>query len=443
MSVVVLELSVLIVLIIVNGFLAMAEIAVVASRRARLKTMADAGSRNAAAALDLVDAPETFLSSVQIGITLVGVLAGAFGGATVAEEIQSLLSRLPLLAPYGEAIGVGVVVIIVTFLTLVWGELVPKRIALTDPERFASLVARAMHAIAGVSAPLVRLLNASTAITLRVLGVQPPADHSVTQDEIRVLLEQGTREGVFEKEELDLVMRIFKLGDRTVDLLMTPRADIIWLDVSEPVDQTKSKITASGHSRFPVCQGGAENVIGVVQIRDLLGQTLQGEPLDLHSVLRPPRYVAESTRAATLLQEFKTSRTQFTLVMDEHGSVVGAITLHDIMEAIVGEVPSPDTSPRSMVLRRDDGSLLIDGTFPFDDLKEILSLTEVPIEERSTFKTIGGFVMATLHRIPAEGDSFECAGFRFEVADMDGRRVDKVLVTVVPSSESKPVDAAE
>jgi putative hemolysin len=436
MNVVALELGVLLVLVLANGLLAMSEMAVVSSRRVRLQRMANAGSGSAAAALELANAPQTFLSTVQIGITSVGVLAGAFGGATVAEEIDNLLSGWPVLAAYGEAIGVSVVVVFVTCLSLVWGELVPKRIALANPERIASAVAPAMHALARLSAPLVRLLNASTAVTLRLMGVRPSAEPAVTEDEIKILLEQGTRAGVFDKSELDLVTRIFKLSDRTVDLLMTPRSEIIWLDVNEPPDETRRKITGSGHSRFPVCQDGPENVLGVVAVRDLLCRILEGEPMDLRSAIQPPRYVPESTRAPNLLQEFKTSRTQFTLIVDEHGSVVGAVTLHDIMEAIIGEMPSRERPPESMVVRRPDGSLLIDGMLPFDDFKELLELTELPLEEGPMFKTVGGFVMAMLHRIPVEGDTFECAGLRFEVLDMDGRRVDKVHVTVLPPEES-------
>jgi putative hemolysin len=326
---------------------------------------------------------------------------------------------------------------------LVWGELVPKRIGLARPELIASAIAWWMHAIARLTAPLVRVLSASTAITLRLLGIPPPEESSVTQDEIKVLVEEGTRTGVFAETERGLLMRIFKLGERTVDLLMTPRADIIWLDVNEPPDRTRSKITGSGHSRFPVCRDSPEDILGVVAVRDLLRATLEGEPMDLRSVLQPPRYVPESARATNVLQEFRASRTQFTLVIDEHGSVVGAVTLHDIMEAIVGEVPSrerPAAAP--MVVQRQDGSLLIDGMFPFDDLKELLHVTELPLEDGTMFKTIGGFVMANLHRIPVEGDRFECAGSCFEVVDMDGRRVDKILVTAAPPNDGSLRHAA-
>jgi putative hemolysin len=438
MNIVVLELSIILLLILVNGLLAMSEIAVVTSRKARLQRMAADGSQKAGAALDLANAPDSFLSTVQIGITSIGVLAGAFGGATIAEELETLLSAFPTLAPYGGAIGVGVVVVIVTYLSLVWGELVPKRIGLAHPERIASAVAPLMHTAARLSAPLVRLLNASTSATLRLLGVGPSTEPPVTEDEIKLLLEQGTRAGVFEEAELELLLRIFKLTDRTVDLLMTPSTDIVWLDVNEPADEIRRKITGSGHSRFPVCEDGPDHVLGVVAVRDLLSRTLEGKSMDLRAVTQPSRYGPRSARAANLLEEFKTSHTQFTLVVNEQGSVVGAVTLHDIMEAIVGQMPSRERPPATMVVQRDDGSLLIDGMLPFDDFKELMHLAEVPLEEGTMFKTLGGFIMATLHRIPAEGDRLESAGLRLEVVDMDGRRVDKVLVTVLPVADGQP-----
>ena len=429
MTVVAIELLFLLLLILVNGILAMAEIAVVTSRRSRLQAMAEGGRRGAASALDLAGAPEKFLSTVQVGITLVGVLAGAFGGATFAEQIAAYLSGYPLLAPYGEAVGVTVVVLLVTYFTLVWGELVPKRIALAHPELLASALARPLQALARLTSPLVRLLSASTSVTLRLIGLRVSSEPPVTTEEVEMLLELGRKAGVFTSTDLEMFRRAVKLNDRSVELLMTRRADIVWLDIADSPENLYRTILESRHSRFPVCENDPEKLLGVVSLRDLLHQVLRGGAPDVRAVLEPALFVPESTTASQLFQELKTARSQFAVVIDEHGSVMGIVTLHDVMEAIVGEIPSPESPTESAVVLRDDGSYLIDGAHPFEEFKELLGLAELPAEEGATFKTLGGFVMATLFRVPVEGDHFESAGLRFEVVDMDGRRVDKVLVT--------------
>lgn len=428
MSMVAVEVGVIFLLILVNGALALSEIAVVSARKARLQRLANSGHSGAAAALQLANSPDVFLSTVQVGITLVGVFAGAFGGATLAEEIAGWLSQYPPLAAYGEAIGVGIVVIAITYFSLVLGELAPKRVALNNPERMASLVARPMNSLARMTSPVVRFLSASTNFILRVLRIRPSAEPPVTEEEIKILVDQGTRAGVFDPAERDLVSRIFRLGDRTVDMLMTQRSDIVWLEMQDTPALLLQKIAKSEHSRYPVHEGSTENVQGLVVVRDLLQQSLEGKEINLRGALRPPLYVPEGSRAVDLVQKFRERRTHIALVVDEHGSVAGVCTLHDILEALVGDLATGAHHDRAASRQRDDGSWLLDGMLPVDELKEMLRLTQLPGEEAGDYHTLGGFVMKILRKIPAEGDHFDVAGLTFEVVDMDGRRVDKVLV---------------
>jgi len=435
MSIVAVEVVIIFLLILANGVLALSEIAVVSARKARLQWLADSGHRKAAVALLLAQSPDTFLATVQIGITLVGVLAGAFGGATLAEKIEEWLGRYPILAPYGEAIGVGIVVVVITYFSLVLGELVPKRIALNNPERLASAVANPMQLLARATAPFVRLLSASTNLVLRLLRIRPSAEPSVSEEEIKVLVEQGTRAGVFEPVERDLVSGVFKLGDRTVVHLMTPRSEIVWLDIRQPVPVLRELIIASHHSRFPVCEGGLDHVIGLLTVKDLLRHNLTGEGANLRDVLQAPLFVPEGTRALEMLRRFKESRAHFALVVNEHGIVIGLCTLLDIMEAVVGGLPSPGEPPAAMIVRREDGSWLVDGAMPFVDFIEYFRKEGFREESAGDYRTVGGFIMDSLSRVPAEGDHFEYSGMRFEVIDMDGRRVDKVIVSRGPTSD--------
>jgi putative hemolysin len=436
MSAIIIEIVFIALLLIANGVFAMSEIAVISSRKARLQRMAAGGDRRARAALKLAEAPDRFLSTVQIGITLVGILAGAFGGATVAEQLGMAIDRVPALNPYGEALGLTVVVLSITYLSLVVGELVPKRVGMNNPEGIARVVARPMTALSRLASPVVHLLSFSTSAVLRLLRTRPPEGPPVTEDEVRVMIEQATDAGVFEQAERDMVESIFRLGDRRVTALMTPRPDMAWLDINSPVEEITQRISASHYSRLPVCDRHPDNVLGMVKAKDLLSAVLSGKPLDLRASLRQPLFVPESMTALRLLELFRESRSHVALVVSEHGSVEGLVTLTDVLEAIVGDLVPPGGQADPLAVRRDDGSWLLDGGISIDDFKEILPVGQMPGEGDGAYQTLAGFVITHLGRIPAAADRFEWGGFSFEVMDMDGRRVDKVLVTP-PDKESR------
>ncbi|PPS45050.1 hemolysin family protein [Chroococcidiopsis sp. TS-821] len=425
------EILIILLLIVANGIFAMSEIAVVSSRKARLQQLANEGNAKARAALKLAESPNNFLSTVQVGITLIGVLTGAFGGATIARNIASYLQQIPILAPYSQAIALAIVVLTITYLSLIIGELVPKRLALHSPERIAANIAMPMRLIAALFSPAVYLLSASTDFVLRILGIGPSTEPLVTEEEIKVLIEQGTEAGTFEVAEQDMVERVFRLGDRPVSALMTPRPEIVWLDLEDSLEANRHKIINGGHSRFPVCQGGLDNVLGIVPVSDLLARCLSNQPLDLTVSLRQPVFVPESTRGLKVLEMFKQTGTHIALVVDEYGVIQGLVTLNDILIEIVGDVPSADDREEPQVVQREDGSWLLDGMLSIDEFFELFAIKEIPTEHRGSYQTLGGFVITHLGRIPTASDYFEWQGMRIEVVDMDGNRVDKVLVAPI------------
>lgn len=420
---------IIILLTIANGIFAMSEAAVISARKAKLQQQANMGDARARAALALADNPNRFLSTVQVGITLIGILAGAFGEATLADDVETLLERVPWLAPYSRAISLIIMVVVLTYLSLIIGELVPKRLALRNPEAIAGLVAAPMNFLSAVVSPAVYVLSVSTEAVLRLLGVKPSTEPPVTEEEIRVLIQQGTQAGVFEVAEQDMVEAVFRLNDQRAFDLMTPRPEIIWLDLDDSPQEVVAKITESGYSRFPVCRGSLDNVLGVVRAKDLLARSVAGEPLDLKAAMRSPIFVPESALAFQVLELFRGSQPHLALVIDEYGGTQGLVTLHDILEAIVGEVEVSEPQ----AVQRQDGSWLLDGALAVEEFKEIFDLKILPEEEHDYYQTLGGFVMMLLGRVPTAGDHFHWAGLRFEVMDMDGKRVDKVLV--VPASE--------
>ena len=423
-------------LILVNGLFAMAEMAVVSARKARLQQRTNQGDARARAALELANAPNQFLSAVQIGITLVGILAGAFGGATLARELAARLSPIPLLAPYSEAISLGIVVLGIAYLSLVLGELAPKRLALNNPERIAAAVAIPMRILSRFASPVVRFLSASTDVVLRISGVRPSTEPPITEEEIKILIDQGTRAGVFETMEPDLVARVFRLGNRQVSALMTPRMEIAWLDLEDSPEAIHQAIVGSVHSLFPVGQASLDNLMGVVRAKEVLARCLAGQPLDLKASLQEPLFVPEKMPALKVLERFKQSSQRMALVIDEFGGIQGLVTHTDILEALVGDMLVVAEQAVPQAVKRQDGSWLVDGMLLVDEFKEILRLEELPGEERVGYQTVGGFVLSQKGCIPSAGQFFEWRGLRFEVIDMDGLRVDKVLVTPVQSGGS-------
>jgi putative hemolysin len=430
------EIVAILLLILLNGAFALSEMAVVSARKARLEQRANAGDRRARAALELANEPNQFLSTIQVGITLVGILTGAFGGARLAGPLAAQLQRVPALAPYSEPLALSSVVLASTYLSLIVGELVPKRLALNSPERSAAAVAIPMRALARLAAPLVALLGASTDLVLRLLGQRPAAEAPVTEEEVKILIEQGTRAGVFEAAEQEIVESVFRLGDRRVSSLMTPRPEIAWLDLEGAPERIRRAIVEHEHSRFPVGRGGLDEVVGIALAKDILAPAPPDRPLDLEALVRPALFVPESMPAFRALETFKRSGCQIALVVDEYGSVQGLVTIIDLLEALVGDIPSPAELAEPPALRRPDGSWLLDGTLPFEDAKEMLGLGELPGEGSGDYHTVGGLMMRQAGRIPGVGDGFEWEGLRFEVVDMDGNRVDKVLVAPISPGRS-------
>ena len=421
-------------LTIANGVFSMSEIAIVSARKARLQQWVNEGDAKASVALDLANSPNRLLSTVQIGITLIGIVAGVLGGATIAEELSARMSSIPLFAPYSEAIALGMVVLGITYLTLVIGELVPKRLALHNAERIACTVAAPMRMLSRIASPVVHLLSISTDAVLRILGIRPIAEPPVTEEEINILIEQGMKAGTFEKAERGMVEHVFRLGDLRAGALMTPRTEIVWLDIDDSPEEIRRKITDSGHSRFPVGQGSLDNILGIVQVKEMLGRNMAGKPADLKASLRRPLFVPESTHALKVLELFKQSGIHISLVVDEYGSIQGLVTLNDILEEVVGDIPSVEELEEPLAVQREDGSWLLDGMLPVNDFKEIFDIKEMPGE--GIYQTLGGFVLMHVGRIPAVGNHFEWGGLRLEVVDMDKNRIDKVLV--MPAKKTPP-----
>ena len=425
MSVMVYEVIFILLLTFLNGLFGMSEVALLSARKVRLQMAAAQGNRRARAALDLLADPNNFLSAVQVGVTLVGVLSGAFGGATIAEAIAAYLQSYPVLAPHGEAIGLGVVVVSITYLSLILGELVPKRVALGNPERIAAGVARPMTVLARFARPLIRFLSFSTNSILRLFRVRPSQEPPVTEEEVRALLDQGTETGMFDRAERQILERVFRFADRKVDVLMTLRKDIVWLDVQDLREKMLMKIRGSNHSTFPVCDGQLDRALGVLHVKDLVSA---GSDVPTKNLLREPLFVPEGMSALKVLEQFKERRTHLALVVDEYGSIQGMFTLKDVLEAIVGELPSTNETSDPPVVRRNDGSWLVDGTLPIDEMREILKVNEPLLHDRGSYRTLAGFMIEHIKRIPTVGDHFTWHGIRFEVVDMDGHRIDKVLV---------------
>jgi putative hemolysin len=432
------EILIILVLILINGFFAMSEIALVSARKVRLEQSAQDGDRGAAIALELTQSTSRLLSSVQIGISLVGIFIGALGGATLANKLTVVLAKIPWLAPYAGGVSLVLVVLVMTYFSLVLGELIPKRLGLNHPEKIASRVAGFMRFLARIMRPIVNLLSASTDLGLRLLGTSSSKEPPITEEEIKGLVEEGTQVGVFEETEQDMIEGVFRLNDRLINAIMTPRTEIEWLDLEDPAQILLDQVIHSSHSRFPVADGSLDEVIGILNAKDLLEQHLTGQQFDLPAIVQKPLFVPENTPASRVLELVRESGLHEALVIDEYGGLLGLVTLFDVLEAIVGELPAKDEPSEPEVVQREDGSYLLDGLLPIDELKDLFDLDNLPDEEKVGYQTLGGFMMNQIGHIPISGQHFEFDDLAFEVMDMDGHRVDKVLVSRLPAPVAGP-----
>lgn len=429
------ELLVLLFLLLTNGILAMSEAALISARKSRLRELADNGNKRAARALEEALEPARFLSTVQVGITLVAVLAGAFGGGALTSRLQAALVDLPIPPDLARPLSLGVVVVSITLASVVLGELVPKRLALLKPEWIAMLVVRPIGWLERLVAPAVSLLTWLTELALRPFGLhEAPKEAAVSEEEVNILVEQGMSEGVFNESERDMVESVLELDEMPVTYVMTPRAKMVFLDLDEPDETNWRKVVASGHSHFPVCQGRSEQVLGMVSVKSIWANNAFGVATKLRHLLTPPLNVPETMRVNQLLEVFKKTGKHIALAVDEFGSVEGIVTLIDVLEAIVGDLPDPGERDQPEAVKRADGSWLVDASYHVDDLKELTELDELPHEEDAEYQTLGGLVMTHFGRIPRAGDTFDYDGWRFEVLDMDRHRVDKVLLSKLPSA---------
>ncbi|MEO0431090.1 MAG: hemolysin family protein [Cyanobacteria bacterium J06656_5] len=423
-------------LILANGVFAMSELAVVSARKVRLEQAALRGDSQARAALKLAKRPDNFFSTVQVGITLISIFSGAFGGSALAGPVAELLRQIPTLSAHADSLAFTLVVAIITYLSLILGELVPKQLALTMPEAIAKSIAGPMAMLSKLAAPVVALLSFSTNLVVRLLNIQPDRGPSVTEAEIRAFIQQGTEEGTLEVAEREIMERVFRLGDRQVTSIMTPRLEITWLDLEDTAKVNQHKIIGSRYRRLPVCQGSLDNILGLISVNSLLHRALHNDPLDLTVGLEQPLVIPELSRSLPLLEQFKRSRVHTALVVDEYGVIQGLVTLWDILEALVGDAPSLDES-RDRPRQREDGSWLLDGMMNIEEIYSCLNLGGFS-DKTASYYTLGGLVIHQLGKIPSATDRFEWHGFTVEVMDMDGNRVDKVLIT--PKQQACPAE---
>ncbi|MFC7522986.1 hemolysin family protein [Parapedobacter sp. GCM10030251] len=423
------ESLIILALILLNGVFSASEIAIVSSRKARLQVLIDRKNAAAKQVLKLKESPNRFLSTVQIGITLIGILTGIFGGATIAQRLDVHLSEVAWMDGYSSQVSVLIVVIAITFLTLVLGELVPKRIGLAIPEKYATIVAFPMNILSKIVAPFVWLLSITTEGIVRLLNIKT-SQNAVTEEEIKALVDEGADIGAIEHIEHEIVDRVFSLGDKRAVNLMTHRSNIVWLDINDEYEVHKQTILKSGHTVYPVCQGGLDNTIGVVHIKSLLKQYLIDEPIQLDQLTYPLNYVHENSSAYSILNKFKTSKIHQAIVLDEYGALQGIVTINDILSSLVGDISDGDTAEKPEIVTREDGSLLIDGQYQIDDLFTVLDVDISEEEEAGlgSINTIAGLILLKLGHMPTEGERIHWKDHEFEVVDMDGNRIDKILV---------------
>jgi putative hemolysin len=428
------EFAILFGLILLNGLFAMSEIALVTARKSKLQKMADEGDTSAAAALKLGEDPTKFLSAIQIGITSISILNGIVGESVFAPPLAVLLGSLGVPTSISGYVATAIVVVIITYFSIVLGELVPKRIGQISPEPLARVMAKPMLALATLTKPFVWLLSASTKLLLNIMlkpfGINAATEQQVTEEEIHAIIEEGSEAGVIEDQERQMLRNVFRLDDRQMSSLMVPRADIAFLDIDLPLEENLKIVSESPHSRFPVCRGGLQDVLGVVSTKLMLSQQLRGETTDLQAHLTQPLYVPETLNGMELLEQFKASSVHMAFVVDEYGELQGMVTQQDLLEAITGEF-KPQHAEDSWAVQRDDGSWLLDGNIPIPELKDLLSLKTVPEEDKQHYHTLAGMLLLEMGRVPQTGEAITWEGWKLEVIDMDAKRIDKVLATWV------------
>ncbi|MCX6316253.1 MAG: hemolysin family protein [Bacteroidetes bacterium] len=420
------EIIILLALIFVNGLFVMSEIALVSARKARLESQAEKGDLKARKALDLSNTPEKFLSAAQIGITLIAILTGVYSGERFAQYLEPSIEKIGFLKEYASTVSTIIIVIIVTFLSIIFGELIPKQIGLIKAERIAKMVAGPMNVFATITHPIVWLLNKISTLFFRVFNIKKSKDDAVTEEEIKTLITEGTEAGTIDEAEQEIIERVFHLGDRNITSLMTHRSDIIWFNLDDNEDKIKEKILQEPHSAYPICDGTIDDIKGVVSIKDLY---ISPDDTLFKEIMQPALFIPNNNSPYQVMEKFKASKIHSAFIVDEYGSILGLITLNDILQAIVGDIPQPDVDDYE-IRKRDDGSYLVDGQIPFYDFLTRFEKTEWMNEGEHDFDTIAGFILHELERIPKTGDQLEWKGFKIEVLDMDGHRIDKVLVTL-------------
>lgn len=428
------EIVVLFILLVANGVFAMAEIAMVSARKPRLRRLADLGNPRAKIAVELAESPNRFLSTVQVGITLVGIFAGAYGGATLTTELAVPLRDLPFVGAYADKIAFGIVVVAITYFSLVLGELVPKRIGLSDPEGIAMVLSRPMNWLSKAAGPLITFLSFSTDSLLNILGFKPSKEAAVSEEEVRVLMVEGLRAGAFNKVETEIVHSALELDQLPVREIMTPRPKVIWLNENDRHDQIWHKIVVSNHSNFPVYRESRDHVVGVVSVKAIYANLAAGAGVQLKNLMTRPLVVPATQTVLQLVEVFKQSGKHTALVTDEFGGIVGLVTLNDVMEAVVGEFPSQGERAKPEARKREDGSWLIDAMIDLERLEAAIPGLKFGSDAYTQYQTLAGYVVKQLGHIPKEGETFEAQGFVFEVLDMDQHRVDKVLLLPVKNA---------
>jgi putative hemolysin len=419
------DILIILALVIFNGIFAMAEIALVSSKKIRLEEKANRGSKGAHTALQLLQKPEEFLSTVQIGITLVGVIAGAYGGAVFVDDITPFLAQFNAIREYSVEIAYVIVVGAITYLSIIIGELVPKSLAYSNPEGIAIALAPVMQILSTITKPIVKFLSFSTKIVVKTFHIKPVKEPPVTEEELKMLIDQGSQFGTFEKNESEIIKSIFRFGDRQAYSIMINRQDIVWININDSKDEIDALLTKSTYSRLPLCEGSIDNIIGILKVKDYLSHVEDGKEINLRDIVTQPLFIPSSMPAIKILDRIRETKIHLAIVIDEYGATEGMITLHDLVENILGELPERYEDFEKPVFEREDGSLLVDGSILLDELEEIL---KIRFDRQRDYTTLGGFVMSVLNKIPKTGDSFNAMNYKFEVVDMDGHRVDKVLI---------------